>query len=178
MMLTLPGVPFLYYGDEIGMRNLDGLPEKEGSMWRAANRTPMQWGPGANLGFSTAPAEKLYLPVDAAADAPTVAAQEQDPGSLLHLVRSLVALRKAHPAMGNDGGFTPLYAKPGQYPFVYERSTGEQRVVVVINPAGRATEADLGSHGLTGATPLLAEGVVITGDRVRCAPVSFGIFLR
>jgi maltose alpha-D-glucosyltransferase/alpha-amylase len=66
--LTMPGVPFLYYGTEIGMRQLgNDLPQVEGAYKpRAGARTPMQWAPGANLGFSAAAPEKLYLPVDAA----------------------------------------------------------------------------------------------------------------
>jgi len=51
-MLTLPGTPFIYYGDEIGMRQLEGLPHIEGSyMGRAGDRTPMQWTHGMNKGF-------------------------------------------------------------------------------------------------------------------------------
>ena len=63
MFLTLPGVPFIYYGDEIGMRYFE-LPTKEGGYTRTGTRTPMQWSEGNNKGFSTAPADKLYLPVD------------------------------------------------------------------------------------------------------------------
>ena len=68
-----PGAPFLYYGDEIGMRYLP-LPTKEGGYFRTGSRTPMQWDNSANLGISAAAADKLYLPVDPAADAPTVTA--------------------------------------------------------------------------------------------------------
>lgn len=76
MLFTLPGAPFVYYGDEIGMRYLP-LPTKEGGYFRTGSRTPMQWDNSANKGFSTAAADKLYLPVDDAADAPTVAASRQ-----------------------------------------------------------------------------------------------------
>ena len=51
MLYTMPGAPFLYYGDEIGMRYLR-LPTKEGGYFRTGSRTPMQWAPGENLGFS------------------------------------------------------------------------------------------------------------------------------
>ena len=77
-LLTLPGVPFIYYGDEIGMRYQAGMPTKEGGYTRTGTRTPMQWAAGKNLGFSGADASLLYLPVDASPDAPTVAAQEGD----------------------------------------------------------------------------------------------------
>ena len=57
--LTMPGVPFIYYGDEIGMKYEINLPSKEGSNERAGTRTPMQWAPGATAGFSTCTPDKL-----------------------------------------------------------------------------------------------------------------------
>ena len=175
MLFTMPGVPFLYYGDEIGMRNIDGLPEKEGSMWRTGNRTPMQWENGApNLGFSTAPKKQLYLPVDPAKDAPTVSAQLADKTSLLHFTRALIALRKKHSALGNDGAFKPLYAEPGRYPFVYERSDATGRFAVVVNPGETVRSIDL--PALQGAKLVLGEGVEFAGNRLVTAGVSFAIF--
>ena len=69
-LLTWGSIPSIYYGDEIGMRYLEGAPEKEGSIWtpkynRAGCRTPMQWDSSLpNAGFSTAPPQDLYLPQD------------------------------------------------------------------------------------------------------------------
>lgn len=139
-LLTLPGVPFIYYGDEIGMRGVMGLPSKEGSYERAAARTPMQWDDSPNAGFSRASAERLYLPVEPEADRPTVAAQESDPDSLLNVVRRLVQLRKQHPALCASGQFEPLYAEPGQYPLVYRRSDGKEGILVALNPTAQAVE--------------------------------------
>jgi maltose alpha-D-glucosyltransferase/alpha-amylase len=93
----MPGTPFIYYGDEIGMRSVEGLPSKEGGYQRTAIRTPMQWDASPNAGFSSAPSEQLYLPIDPDPGRPTVAAQETDPHSLLQVVRRLIVLRKAHP---------------------------------------------------------------------------------
>jgi maltose alpha-D-glucosyltransferase/alpha-amylase len=139
--LTMPGTPFLYYGDEIGMRQLDGLPYTEGSYGdRAGARTPMQWAPGANLGFSSAPAAKLYRSVDTNPDAPTVMAAEKDPSSLLHLVRKLVGLRRTEPALQAHADFQLLYAKKNQYPFSYLRSAGARRILVVLNPRNQPTQ--------------------------------------
>ena len=107
MLYTMPGAPFLYYGDEIGMRYLR-LPTKEGGYFRTGSRTPMQWAPGENLGFSQAPAQALYLPVDPAPDAPTVAEQQEDGGSLLSFVRQMIALRLEHPALWSGAPFEPL----------------------------------------------------------------------
>lgn len=157
MVLTLPGVPTIYYGDEIGMRHLEDLPEKEGSMWRTGARTPMQWDAAqANLGFSTGAPEQLYLPVDPAPDAPTVAAQEADAASLLHFVRKLTTLRATHSALGNDADFRPLHAVPDSPLFVYERFNDRQRLAVCLNPAEFPVTAPVSE--LAGATPLFTHG--------------------
>jgi glycosidase len=70
LLLTLPGVPFIYYGDEIGMHSPVGLKSKEGGYGRTGARTPMQWDSTPNAGFSSASKEQLYLPVEAASDRP------------------------------------------------------------------------------------------------------------
>ncbi len=133
-ILTMPGVPINYYGDEIGMRYLH-ITTREGGRDRTGSRTPMQWNGEKNHGFSTSDAP--YLPVDDAADAPTVARQEADPDSLLHFVRSLTALRKAHPALWADGSFEVVYSG---YPAVYQRCSGTERLRIAINPAGTPRE--------------------------------------
>jgi maltose alpha-D-glucosyltransferase/alpha-amylase len=103
----------------------------------------MQWDASANAGFSTAPADRLYLPVDPAADRPTVAAQQADPGSSLHAVRALIALRHAHPALGASGSFTTLVAAAGRLPFVYERARDGERILVALNPSEQPCEVSL-----------------------------------
>ncbi len=174
MLLTMPGVPFIYYGDEIGMRNISGLPEKEGSMWRTGNRTPMQWTDGApNFGFSTAHPDQLYLPVDPTLDAPTVEAQTGDAGSLLEFTRDLLALRQTHRALGNTGSFAPLYAEAGARPFVYSRTADNRRFVVALHPAGVPGEVDL--PDFSGATLLRSEGARLTGTKLSLDPVSFAL---
>jgi maltose alpha-D-glucosyltransferase/alpha-amylase len=143
-IFTMPGVPFLYYGDEIGMRYLN-LPTKEGGYFRTGSRTPMQWnrpGPaGKNFGFSTADANKLYLPVDSAPDAPTVEAQEQDPASLLRTVRELIKLRHAEPELRSKPNLEILYAETGKLPFVYKRGS----LVMAVNPSGDRAKVDIAS---------------------------------
>ncbi|MBC7980152.1 MAG: hypothetical protein H7Y36_06275 [Armatimonadetes bacterium] len=175
MLLTMPGVPFIYYGDEIGMRNLEGIPEKEGSMWRTGDRTPMQWEKGApNLGFSKSNPRDLYLSLDPAVDAPTVSEQLADPDSLLHFTRSLIALRRTHSALGNDGHFRPLLAEQGDCPFVYERCDDSGKYLIAIHPAD--TERTVELPELLGATLLLAEGAEHTGSRLCLDGVSFAVF--
>ncbi len=140
--LTMPGVPFIYYGNEIGMRQLQDLPQIEGAYKpRAGARTPMQWTGDRNLGFSTAEPSQLYLPVDAAPDAPNVAAEERDPASLLNRVRRLIALKHTEPALAAYAEFVPLFAKENTYPFVYARASGGNELLIVINPAARPSVA-------------------------------------
>ncbi len=84
-LLTWGSVPSVYYGDEIGMRYLPGLPDVEGAICnpaynRAGCRTPMQWDGGVNAGFSSAEADALYLPIDPDPDRPTVADPAGRPG--------------------------------------------------------------------------------------------------
>jgi len=146
-LLTMPGTPFIYYGDEIGMRYLD-LPSKEGGYQRTGVRTPMQWSNKKNAGFSNAPAEDLYLPVDDAEDRPTVADQYEDPDSLLNRVRELVRTRQALKALQADGEFEVVYAEGGKLPFVYTRSKGDQKVMVALNPSGREVSVDLPQDAL------------------------------
>ena len=140
---TMPGVSFLYYGNEIGMKQLPcDWPQVEGAYQpRNGARTPMQWNSGANLGFSTADPSKLYLPVDPAEDAPNVADQENNPNSLLNRTRQLIALRHSEPALANYAEFVPLYAEKDTYPFVYARAAGEDVVLVLLNPRAEASEA-------------------------------------
>jgi maltose alpha-D-glucosyltransferase/alpha-amylase len=139
-IFTMPGVPFLYYGDEIGMRYLN-LPSKEGGYHRTGSRTPMQWTGGGNRGFSTAKAEELYLPVDTSADAPTVEAQERDPASLLNTVKALLALRHAEGDLNAKPNLEILAGTGGTLPLIYRRGS----LVIGVNPGEKPAEASLGA---------------------------------
>lgn len=140
---TMPGLPFIYYGNEIGMRQLPtSWPQVEGAYQpRNGARTPMQWTQGRNLGFSTADASALYLPVDPAADAPNVEVEEAEANSLLNRTRHLIALRHNEIALSNYAEFVPLYAEPNTYPFVYARAAGKDVVLVMLNPREEPSEA-------------------------------------
>ncbi len=155
--LTMPGIPFIFNGNEIGMRQLYGLPYVEGAYKpRAGGRTPMQWTSGRNKGFSTASAEKLYLPVDTAKDAPSVADQEKEPNSLLNRVKRLIQLRKKEKALTAYAEFVPVYAKENTYPFIYARACGEEMILVILNPAGREEKANFSLKPLISRYELLA----------------------
>ena len=136
-LFTLPGVPFLYYGDEIGMR-YQQLPTKEGGYFRTGSRTPMQWAEGKNLGFSEGCADALYLPVDPASDAPTVESQEQDQASLLNTVRRILNLRHQEKDLQADAALKILSAVPGR-PVVYSRGD----LLLAVNAAVEPMDIDV-----------------------------------
>ncbi|MDO5119262.1 MAG: alpha-amylase family glycosyl hydrolase [Coriobacteriales bacterium] len=129
-ILTMPGVPFIYYGDEIGMRYLD-LRTKEGGYQRTGTRTPMQWENSVNKGFSNAPSDQLYLPVDESDDAPCVEEQLVDADSLLSETRRLVALRHAYEDLQADAPFAVVNDDEVEAPFVYRRGG----MVLAVNPS-------------------------------------------
>ena len=142
-ILSMPGAPFIYYGDEIGMRYLPDIVSVEGGYNRTGSRTPMQWNRGKNAGFSSADADKLYTPLDPATDRPTVKAAMADKSSLWWRVHDLIALRKAHKALGVTGELSFLYAEERAYPFVYLRSAENEKILVALNPSGQEKTVSL-----------------------------------
>jgi maltose alpha-D-glucosyltransferase/alpha-amylase len=151
-VLTQPGVPLIYYGDEIGMRYLVNEPEVDGSRNRAGSRTPMQWDESKNAGFSTAPQEKIYLPQDSSANRPTVSKQDKDPKSQLSYVRSLLKLRASTPALGNDAPLKFLSDTLQSYPLVYLRYNDNSKYVIAVNPSNKAVEVKIAAQGSSRAT--------------------------
>ena len=169
-LLTMPGAPFIYYGDEIGMRYLEGLTSVEGGYDRTGSRSPMQWEKRTGFGFTSSATP--YVPFDKSADAPTVEEQEKDENSLLNAVKALLAVRKAHKALLSFGEFEPLYAEKKKYPFVYERRAEGERIVVALNPAKREAEV-----------PFLLEGEILwnVGEAPKgnkMAPCSAAVILK
>ena len=135
-LLSMPGAPFIYYGDEIGMHYIENLISVEGGYHRTGSRSPMQWDAGVNKGFSSAPSEKLYIPTDTSASAPDVASQLRDPDSLLSEVKRLTALRRAHTALQNTAKIEFIQAAKNTYPLAYIRTSSDEKMLVVINPSG------------------------------------------
>lgn len=178
--LTMPGVPCIYYGDEIGMKYQPDLPDKEGSRHRAGSRTPMQWTEGWNAGYSMCDPRMLYLPIDFEGGTITVEAQERDKNSLLHFTRNLIKLRHQNPALGNDGSWKMLSDASTPYPMIYQREKDGQRLIVVINPSGKRVSADIPSCEI-GGKPLIRCGSVNYhsgkhGDHVTAHPFSAAVF--
>ena len=179
--MTMPGVPFVYYGDEIGMKYFKNLPSKEGGYTRTGARTPMQWDTSKNAGFSSAPAEKLYLPIDPAENYPNVQNQHDRPNSLLNKVKKMIDLRRSSPELSAWSDFTVLYAKPGEYPFVYARGRGKSKFLIALNPSGKPVIAEFDIPKIN-CQPQLLDGksVEFTCNKQKCkikmAPISYAIY--
>ena len=174
-LLSMPGAPFIYYGDEIGMRYVENLVSVEGGYGRTGSRSPMQWDSSTNAGFSSAPKEKLYIPQDESADRPTAEAQLADKNSLYHEVKKLIAIRQAHAALQSKGEIEFVYAEKDAYPLAYIRSTADEKILVIINPAAREVSFDCDIiptetvYGF-GGTASFADG------KVTAAPQSAGYY--
>jgi len=134
LLFALPGTPIFYYGDEIGMGDNIWLHDRDGV------RTPMQWNAGPNAGFSTAAPDKLYEPVIAEGrfgyQEVNLAAALQDPQSLWHALRGLIAVRKAHPAFGWGTTDFPAVGNPAVFGVV--RRHGPEVIVALHNLAPEA----------------------------------------
>ncbi len=137
LLLTLWGAPTMYYGDEIGMRDVDVPPEltrdvvmPDEDLRRDPERTPMQWDSTPNAGFSPAGAEP-WLPVASDYEAVNVEAQQADPASHLSFYRSLLKLRRDTPAL-HGGSFKFVDGLPTGV-LGYTRSATGQHLLVIIN---------------------------------------------
>jgi alpha-glucosidase len=142
LLLALRGTPTLYYGDEIGLTDVDVPPERQQDPWgrrvpglgRDPCRTPMQWSPAPNAGFSAPETPSLWLPLAADYREVNVERQLADPTSLLNLYRRLLGLRCATPAL-QWGAYQPLDNVPRTC-FVFVRQAGDQRLLIALNFAG------------------------------------------
>ncbi|MBW3642135.1 MAG: maltose alpha-D-glucosyltransferase, partial [Actinobacteria bacterium] len=138
MLFSLPGSPIMYYGDEIGMGDNIYLGDRD------SVRTPMQWSPDRNAGFSRADFAALYLPplMDPVYgyQAVNVEAHTRDQSSLLYWTRRMLEVRKQHPVFGT-GTFEVLSSgNPSALAFVREGSdpeSGERDVVMCVNNLSR-----------------------------------------
>lgn len=137
-LFTMPGVPFVYYGDEIGMDYIEGLPSKEGGYIRTGARTPMQWNDCKNHGFSDS--DTPYLPTDSRENAPTVEKQINDKNSVFNFTKELIKMHKENSAIWAEGEFDVLEAG---YPFVFERYDETGKIVVYINPSDKEFTREL-----------------------------------
>ena len=145
-ILSMPGAPFIYYGDEIGMRYIENLTSVEGGFDRTGSRSPMQWDDSNNAGFSLAKSDMLYICQDESPDRPTVEKQTADKNSLYNEIKSLIALRKTHTALQSNGTIEFICADSNTYPLVYLRSSADEKILVILNPSGSPADFDCEYH--------------------------------
>ncbi|MFT8640228.1 alpha-amylase family glycosyl hydrolase [Bifidobacterium sp.] len=178
MFLTMPGIPFIYYGDEIGMR-YQSLPSVEGGYRRTGSRTPMQWNNGRNCGFSDADPDRLYLPVDHSSGAPTVEQQQGDSQSLLNSVKELTALRHRSVALRPDAPFAVIAAPLGSKTFVYRRGEGEHSLIIALNAGNTLQRLSHDALGLlTSPTCVVSRNARLTDSSLELGPSSYAIMAR
>ncbi|MEW6765513.1 MAG: maltose alpha-D-glucosyltransferase [Pseudomonadota bacterium] len=150
LLMSMPGTPIIYYGDEIGMGDNFYLGDRNGV------RTPMQWSPDRNAGFSRADPQRLYLPpvMDAiyGYQAVNVEAQSRNPSSLLNWMRRLIAVRRNHPAFGR--GELRLLAPGNRKILAYLRSHGDKDILCVANLSHAPQAVELNLADFRGRVPV------------------------
>ena len=179
--LTMPGVPFIFYGDEIGLKQNPNAPSTDGSGGRAGCRIPMLWDGTSNGGFSTAPIDKIYIPQDPDPNRMTVEKEENDPNSLLNYVRTVLKLRKDVKALGADADWRLVSSLDQPYPMVYERKLGLERCYVVLNPSGKHVSVTLPTEAsapqiIGGSYTKCTYKQTKKGDVITLSPISSAIF--
>ncbi|HEX7220437.1 MAG TPA: maltose alpha-D-glucosyltransferase [Burkholderiales bacterium] len=150
LLLSMPGSPIVYYGDEIGMGDNIYLGDRNGV------RTPMQWSPDRNAGFSRCDPQRLYLPpiMDAiyGYGAVNVEAQQRDPSSQLNWMKRMLATRKASQAFGRG---TLEFLHPGNRKVLgYLRQLGDEAILCVANLARTAQPVELDLKRFKGRVPV------------------------
>lgn len=182
LLLSMPGIPFIYYGDEIGMvGGSPDLPSKEGGYNRTLARTPMRWDGSANRGFSTAEPKNLYLPLDDLGS--DVSTQSSDPESLLSWIKALTTLRAKKKALGADGNMELLPGCGTGYPLGFLRSSTSlecsDSILVVLNPSPNPGWISLPQGIKVGPVLLHSGGIEIPGreggNSLLCKGMSFAI---
>ncbi|HOQ84364.1 MAG TPA: maltose alpha-D-glucosyltransferase, partial [Phycisphaerae bacterium] len=150
LLMSMPGTPVIYYGDEIGMGDNIYLGD------RNAVRTPMQWTPDRNGGFSRADPARLYLPciMDPVYgyQALNVEAQARRPSSLLNWMKRIISVRKAHQAFGRG---TIRFLHPGNRKvLVYVREYGDDVILCVANLSRASQPVELRMPEYAGRVPI------------------------
>jgi len=170
MVLTLRGTPFLYQGEELGMADseipADRVIDIDG---RDAERTPMQWDGSPGAGFTSG---DPWLPIPGSAREVNVAAQREDPGSMLSLYRRLLWYRRGSAAL-RQGGYRSLTDTPGGL-YAYLRTEGDERLLVALNFTGRPLRYDVGALAPAGRLELSTHPDRLPGGQVGLGPLEVG----
>src|SRR4051812_32002780 len=150
LLFSLPGTPVIYYGDEIGMGDNVYLGDRNGV------RTPMQWSPDRNAGFSAANPQRLYLPVNIDPayhyEAVNVEAQQENSNSLLNWTKRIIALRKQYKAFGR--GTLEFLLPSNKRVLTFIRRYEEELILVVANLSRFAQAVELDLSKFNGYTPV------------------------
>jgi maltose alpha-D-glucosyltransferase / alpha-amylase len=150
LLFSMPGTPTIYYGDEIGMGDNYYLGDRDGM------RTPMQWSPDKNAGFSEADSQRLFLPVviDQNYHYTTVNVenQEQNPSSFLWWMRRVIAKRKKYKAFGQGSITFVNTSNPKVLAFV--RAYEDEKILVVVNLSRYSQNVELDLHAYAGSVPM------------------------
>ena len=156
LLLSFPGTPVVYYGDEIGMGDNIYLGDRNGV------RTPMQWNGDRNAGFSTATPARLFSPVIMdpvwGYEAINVEAQQGDPSSLLNWMRNMIALRKLFGVFGR--GSIEFLDPSNRKVLAYLRKYLDEQILCVANLSRFAQPVDLDLSKLEGMVPVEMVGYV------------------
>ncbi|WP_165070897.1 maltose alpha-D-glucosyltransferase [Paludisphaera rhizosphaerae] len=154
LLFSLPGTPVLYYGDEIGMGDNIYLGDRNGV------RTPMQWSPDRNAGFSDCNPQKLYFPVvidpEYHYEAVNVEAQQQNPSSLLWWVKRMIALRKRYRAFGR--GTIEFLRPENSRILAFIRKYDDESILVIANLSRFMQFVDLDLREFQGFAPEELQG--------------------
>lgn len=134
-MFTMPNVPFMYYGDEIGMKFVENLTSIEGGYKRTGTRSPMQWDTSLNAGFTTS--NKTYIPLLKNRKGISIEEEEKDADSLYEFIKVLLAFKKNHIALDNDSSFSLVETK-NYCPLVYIREKEDEKLLIVINTSNKS----------------------------------------
>ncbi len=154
LLMSMPGTPIVYYGDEIGMGDNFYLGDRDGV------RTPMQWSSDRNAGFSRADPQRLFLPTIQdplyGFQAINVEAQQNDPSSLLSWMRRMINVRKNHTVFGR--GEMKLLYPSNRKVLAYVRETAEETVLCVANLSRSAQAAEIDLSDYRGRVPVELTG--------------------
>jgi len=157
LLMSLPGTPIVYYGDEIGMGDNVYLGDRNGV------RTPMQWNGHWNGGFSNADPEQLYSPPISnpvyGYQAINVDSQSRSEHSLLSWMRKLIQVRKSSPAFSR--GTTEFLQPTNHRALAFVREFGNERVLVVSNLANSSQAVELDLRKYKGSIPIEMSGKTI-----------------
>lgn len=157
-LFSMPSLPILYYGDELGMKKEENLVSVDGGYSATGNRTPMLWDKSKNAGFTSA--SKPYIKISTERKDLSVEEEKDDADSLSSFLKAFLALRKDHVAFDNDASFELVETK-SFCPIVFIRKKFAEKLLIAINPSSRTYKISLGDFK---GNPLFSSGQAYVED--------------